>query len=422
MMRQKSIVLIALVALPIFIRFLPIGASNFKTFIYGAFLIMIFLVITSKINFPKFSDPLLQFNFLFSGIILLSFLIAGNYANSMPMLQQLIMPHLISIAIIYYTATIKHYIIPKVLDIVFYGLIVIFLLQFALSIYEMQSGNPFFLYGFLKTHSLEQNAVFYQNRSFLNMLGFNLNAQFSLTMLIGHWNHSAPLLAIYNLVFLYLFYKKRNKYILVLPILVFFAALLNTTRAVIITLLITDLFFYFYIIGGSKRNVLIVKQFVFIVGLLLMYEILTSLYEFYLMTDTFFSGRLEYYSVYIEYIKLNFFQTIIGFGLYEASMLGEKLRTMAGYSGGSFESYFFSIIFTNGLIGFYIFLRLIFKLFTNSLNYKNKTNIKMMKLLALNIVLTSLTLGGITSIFTFPMLTVLYLNVKYTEKYISLKR
>ena len=416
-MKQKAILLLLLIGLPIFIRLLPVGILNFKTFIYGAFLAMGIAVLTSRKVIIKISDPLMQFNVLFVGLLLLQFFIGRNYSAEFSLIQTALMPFLISIIIILYINSIRSGNILKIIDNVLIGLAIIFLIQFSLSLYEMYSGNPFILYGFLKTHTLDQNMGFYQSRSLLSLIGLNINAQFSLTMLIGHWNHSAPHLAIYNLVFLYLYLKTKKKIILVLPILVFVASLLNTTRAAIITLLITDVLFYFYLSGGKKKSILLFKRLLFIIGLYLVYLISISLYEFYMITDTLFSGRMEYYYVYLEYIRSNFAQSIVGFGLYEASLLGEKLRAMAGYTGGSFESYFFTIIFTNGLIGFYLFIRLIYNIYNNSLRFKNKANMGIFKLLAINIILTSLTLGGITSIFTYPILTVLYMNIKYTEKY-----
>jgi len=130
--------------------------------------------------------------------------------------------------------------------------------------------------------------------------------------------------------------------------------------------------------------------------------------------------RFDIYSNSFSYISKNFFGLLWGKDYLSFASIGYLLQSMSGLGGGSLESQFLSILYLNGFIGLFLFLRFLKQIYFNKLS--SKSSKIFMKLLSLNIMLTSLTLGGIFLIYTYPIMTILYLYIKNTNSFLELNK
>ena len=403
----KNELLIAIcIFIPIFVKLTHFGERNYRTVIFFLlFYLFIRFINTDYKNIFVYNkiNNLILFNKIL--ITIITFHIILEYNRFFYILDRSFLQLAIPAFSLLLIGNIANKDIKKIkisMEKLFFIIGIIFIIQLTISCIESYYGTPFINYGYTTYNSIDINTILFNKRSILGVFGIDLPFKFPISMLIGQWNWSAPLLVFYNLIFITMFKNSKSFYYGILCIAVLFAALINTTRAAIISIVITDLIVLFVMNERVK-----IKKFLILILTIYTGSITyNSIVSYFYRTDT-LSSRFNYYSAYVDIFFNHFVETIFGYGLIDGAKIGAIGRSSAGYGGGSFESFFFSFLFQYGLVSLLIFCIFLISIFRKG--YYENTHKYLYYLLVLNILGVSLTIGGILSLYAYSMFTIYYI-------------
>jgi hypothetical protein len=319
------------------------------------------------------------------------------------------LPFILGLGIILFLASNKDEERIRVLERTFYFIGLFFLIQFILSAYESLL-NIYFVKEFnWALHDMYSSSV--GRRFILNI--FNIDTSFldvfyhPFSGILGQHNYWAYQLPFYNLIFLIMYHNTKGRYYFFLLVMVFLAILLNTTRAGIIAIAITDLFYILFLRkkNGSKNYTVILLA--IIIAAYYFTNISLNILGYFQKTDT-ITIRVDWYSVFLKHIFSGDFPFISGYGNSGLVSVMHKLRAY------NFESAFFQIFYTHGLIAFSIFMALLIGIVLQGRNF-SQLNKYFSYLLVFNIIGVSLTIGGILNYFTFQFVTIIYVYIAITD-------
>ena len=376
-------------------------------------LTMMLLILSAKFKinryFVKRIKPIFQFCVFFLFLDLLQLIYKGVDIRRIIDYQTI---YLIPITLVLFLSHYKNNSIIKFLENVFYLVGVMFLLQFILSAYE--SINNIYLdpihnwaLNHITSHSI-------RSKWLLQVIGidFSLLDRFihPFSGLLGQSNFWAVQLPFYNLIFLYMHYKTRRKYFMLLVVLVFSAILLNTTRSAIFIILVTDIF-YMLFIGESKRFNYVTIGGVVILLFIYIGDIVYNFIIYFEQSDS-LTGRLATYNTLSQFSMLSEIPLIWGYSV------PQILNIEYVYLGGmGFESYFFDVLFYNGIFGFLLFIYLLMKILKQGRKFST-INKYFSFLIVMNIIGISLTINGPVTDYAFSFVTILYIyNVVSDRSY-----
>ena len=208
-MKFKAFIVTVFLAFPVSVRLTDIGFNNFKTIVgLSIFFFGVYTFIQKKKkNKINYKEPLLQFNILFLILVILQWFLHGNVNATLKSFVSQISPLISSVLLIFFISNHSTKYQEGLLKKIIIGIVVIFLFQFSLSLYESLKSMPLIQYGLLERNNSLELLNLVQRRSLLELIGINIGSKLPLTMLLGEHNYSAPLLAIYNLIFLFAFHR-----------------------------------------------------------------------------------------------------------------------------------------------------------------------------------------------------------------------
>ncbi len=399
-------VIIFIIYIPIFIRLTDIGTTNYRLMVYSSLVLFTFYVLLKvKKTKPlaKLFAPYIKFNLLFILISFIQIIFHDDIILGLGLAASSLMPFILVSILLFFLSSYDIRQLKLIMEKVFYFIGIMFLIQFILSIYSSYTNTILVRSSEWMLDPRFDLTNSFQKESLFSLIGIHVPFYFNLSMLLGQKNHAAALLAIYNVIFLYMLYKKRKRYYLVLVTLVLLAALLNATRAAIITILLVDILFYLKVNKNNK----ITKNIITIVTIIYLIYIFSNTLLFYFQKTDTLTARFYYYRTYLKYMGDHITNTLFGFGLVTSTHLGGLLRAKAGFRGSSFESEFFQIIFINGIIVFLYYIYYLFFLLYKSFTL-SQTNKLFGLLIFIAVVGTSLTLGGIITIRAYQFFTLIY--------------
>jgi hypothetical protein len=410
-MKYKALIIIIVIYFPIFIR-LSDNANNhyrivtyFMLFIFALYTLNNYKTIRPQVN--KFS-PFITFSIVFIVINIVSLVFYKSLYANIDLLTRYLFPFFLGLLLLLFLSNFSNDYLRPLLEKTFHYIGIVFLIQFTLSIYQSYTGNP--LIAAERTWLLdpEQNLQWvFEQRTVLSLINVNIGFKFPLSMLLGHHNSGASHIAIYNVIFLYMFYKSRKRFFALLSILVVIAAILNTTRALLGTILLINTIYYFVIYKKKMAMGYLLRIIIIIVGSYYIIINTAPLFGFFKSMDTFHS-KISFFMVYFDYLFTNLDKTILGHGASALGDLGTKLRYTAGYSGGSFESGLFSLLFRSGIFIFFLFLTFVYLIYNRAcrISYENKS---WSVIIIVGIFGTFMTTNGIIDYHTYQFLTLIYI-------------
>lgn len=368
------------------------------------------VILETKLQIGKYFlnrvNPIFQFCLFFFLLEMMQSLIKRDPYGR---LMYLLVPYTLALAIILYLSNNKKEYTLKFLERVFFFVGIFFIIQFALSIYESMN-NMYFdnAHNWALTYGYS-NSV--RNRWLLQVVGLDFNFlnlfAHPFSGLLGQQNFWASQLPFYNLIFLYMFYKSRRRYFLFLIFLVLIAVLFNTTRAAIFTIFITDIIYKLFIDRSKKYNYIIILGSIILLCLIII-AYRNSFLSYLSQSDT-LSIRLENYSLLKQFFVTRDFPLLLGFDLKQLHKIENSYL-----DGFGFESYFFDVLFANGIIGLFLFVFFLVRIVRQARKFTT-TNKYFGFLIFLNIVGVSLTLNGIMQAYTLPFVTLIYIYNVVTD-------
>ena len=409
-MKRTTILFLILLYTPIFAGIFMPHNIKFHLLIY---LTMGLLIFSKKLHtsryFLKKVKPIFQFLIFFT--ILFSLQLFYKMSGLYYFIDVLTV-YFLSITIILFLSNYRKNSLIKFLENVFYLVGVMFLIQFVLSAYE--SINYFYLdeahnwalpYVEKDYTTLPTDYVSIRKRWLPQIIGidFGLLDYFRLPFsgLLGQANFWAVQLPFYNLIFLLMYHKTKRKYFLFLVFLVLAAILLNTTRSAIFTILLTDIIYMLFIGKSKKYNYMTISGAVI---LLFIYtaDIVRNFLIYFKGSNT-LTGRIETYISLLQYSRLSEIPLVWGYNV-------QQLLDIERYHllGRGFESYFFDVLFYNGIFGLFLFIYLLLKIMTQGRKFST-VNKYFSILIVINIIGISLTINGPVSDYAFSFVTILYI-------------
>jgi len=414
-MWSKALLFIVVIYLPLFYEAFRITATGYQIVFYLCICGLVFAAIVSEKkrkdpSLLKTADAYIKFNILYLLIIGIQFLF---YAEGISVTFYLAQGFILSLMLIFYLSRYDDAMIIDTLNTVFQFVALAFLIQFALSAYESHLGQ--YIFGdtgwieqtyTMSNQELEDRIVLSAVTSTVGLSNYFL---YPFSGLVGQHNYWGTQLPFYNLIFLGMFYKKRNIYTGTLVFLVLPAIVLNSSRFGIAAIVLTDLLFAYFLFKKGRIIVTVTLSIVFFYLLYNFNAFSGGWDEYFEKTDTLSPRITSYQLLYDRFFSFDIISMIFGLG---PNKSGQVVVAITGF--GSFESELLALAYTSGLIGLFIFVIFLLKQLTRNLHFHLYPKVVGV-LIVLNIIGVSLTTNLVFVASVYPFVTLLYVYNLATE-------
>ena len=399
----------------------PICVQSNKTVVYGFFILMfVFINARGRVNDPNQKIlPYVKLLFNFTIYYSIITIIFQSLINSSDLLFDFsrtlytLVGFANTLLILLFMNTIRKDECLDIFEHLFSLIAILFIAQFAFSTIESYYDFTFVTtdYGNLTPGNIDAtNKEFwtntYNSRSILSLVGINFTNyfHFPFTGLLGQWNFWGSQLPFLNIIFIIMYILTKKRFYMFLLVAIIAATILNTTRISLIAIVVTDLIVYYKL---SKKNL---NKFVFYfficLAIIAVYgvDVATDVDDFFSHSNT-LVGRSNIYSICMDYLAENPIKILIGHGFDEIEQIGVLMKMTT--KSTSFESQFFAVLFTTGIVGLSYFVYLLVKIFMLTKEFLGLNKLINI-ILFINILLMSLTLNSIFSIAVLPYIVLIY--------------